>query len=1097
MAALAAGRPAGALTIVPPRSFAELASSADAVVLAAAGPSSSLSRGVLCSTRTEFGVLRALSGGIGPGASLTVEVPGGEVDGETWMVPGSPRFATGETYLLSLRRKAGDLWTPVLLAYGLLRETPARDGSLLLEPIEDALFVDALPRPDALPIEAPAVYEEGALLDHLADVLWRGARWEPDLVRAAAEDVLPRPGGGAVPAGCVYFNQNGMNFRWRAFDTGGTATIRADSRGELALPDGGFRQVQEALDLWMGVAGTSLNLVFDGPVEVSIDCAGGGAARNGIIVFNDPCSEMDSGILAVGGPVANGTHSFDGASWWTNTGWILIVNDGAGSVGEGTYRLLLAHELGHGLGFGHSADSSSIMWGTCCNNVNPLDRTCAAYTYPASNPQNQRPTVNAGGDRTIALAGDTLFVTGTAADDGLPAGGRLTTTWRQLGGPPGATFADPSALDTSVTFPSSGKYILGLSAHDGQLLRVNQAQVTADILVGSKLQTTFRQGAGGYTGTSDTMVLQSSPGARNGNAATLSVDGDDPSGSGQSTQTLLRFDGIFGDGKGQVPLGAEIVSATLELTTTDKGTGASLHRLLTSWTENDTWSAFGGDGIQGGKEASAAADATAAGQADVVQIDVRSSLAAWSRDPCSNFGWAFLPAGGDGWDFSSSEGAAPPRLVVEYSIVREVDIIKVGDVWRYFKGTAQPPADWSRPEFTPGAGWLSGATGIGYADGDDRTNLTDMQNRYASIFCRREFTVADPAEIGRLYLSIDYDDGFVAYLNGVEAARSATMGSPGTPVNRSTLSGDREAGAVESHRLGTGALLPGKNVLGVEVHNTRLDSSDLSFIPSLRAEHLIIADGAEWRFLRGSAPRPADWNAPEFDDSSWESGPTGIGYGDGDDATVLADMEGTYLAVSLRKAFQVPDPASPPPVLTVIHDDGVVVYLNGEEIGRANMPQGPVTPGTPALKSVEPAGTRFDIPAGVLRAGTNVLAASIHNAAADSSDLTFNCVLVGSPAAGGPVNCSRSFRRGDVQGDGSIDLSDPLRLLFHLFLAEEIGCPDAADLDDDGSLRLNDAVGLLNYLFRGGAAPAAPGPLCGRDVNADALPECGTSGCSG
>jgi hypothetical protein len=135
------------------------------------------------------------------------------------------------------------------------------------------------------------------------------------------------------------------------------------------------------------------------------------------------------------------------------------------------------------------------------------------------------------------------------------------------------------------------------------------------------------------------------------------------------------------------------------------------------------------------------------------------------------------------------------------------------------------------------------------------------------------------------------------------------------------------------------------------------------------------------------------------------------------------------------------------------------------------------------------------IPPGRLRAGTNVLAASIHNVSVTNTDLSFNCVLVPAPASASPVNCGGGFRRGDVQGDRVIDLSDPLRLLYFLFQAEAITCPDAADFDDDGVLEISDVIGLLDYLFRGGAAPAAPGPTCGQDPTVDSLAECSASGC--
>ncbi|MBI4604833.1 MAG: lamin tail domain-containing protein, partial [Planctomycetes bacterium] len=71
-----------------------------------------------------------------------------------------------------------------------------------------------------------------------------------------------------------------------------------------------------------------------------------------------------------------------------------------------------------------------------------------------------------------------------------------------------------------------------------------------------------------------------------------------------------------------------------------------------------------------------------------------------------------------------------------------------------------------------------------------------------------------------------------------------------------------------------------------------------------------IEAGEEWRYSKGTAAPPAGWTAVGFADGSWLSGPTGIGYGDNDDATVLSDMRGSYVTVFCRKAFTVADRGS-------------------------------------------------------------------------------------------------------------------------------------------------------------------------------------------
>ncbi len=175
-------------------------------------------------------------------------------------------------------------------------------------------------------------------------------------------------------------------------------------------------------------------------------------------------------------------------------------------------------------------------------------------------------------------------------------------------------------------------------------------------------------------------------------------------------------------------------------------------------------------------------------------------------------------------------------------------LITVGDEWRYFKGTEEPPADWNAPAFDDST-WLIGPTPIGYENSSGyearlATKLNDMRNKYLSVYARREFVVADPAQVTGLFLTVDVDDGYIAYLNGV---RVTALGGPSSPRYDQPASANREACA------GTGTptgpcppkpvdlsdylqdLVPGVNVLALQVHNQSLSSSDLIFVPELSA----------------------------------------------------------------------------------------------------------------------------------------------------------------------------------------------------------------------------------------------------------------------
>lgn len=166
-------------------------------------------------------------------------------------------------------------------------------------------------------------------------------------------------------------------------------------------------------------------------------------------------------------------------------------------------------------------------------------------------------------------------------------------------------------------------------------------------------------------------------------------------------------------------------------------------------------------------------------------------------------------------------------------------VVRRGDLFRYFPGTEQPPDNWNEPEFDASE-WDEGISALGYerdnagADIQTEVNIANLLSLYARI----EFTVENPDDALRAVLHMDYDDGFVAYLNGQEIARSVM--SPGVPSFNTPASGLHEAviyqgGEPEAFAVSDpqDALRAGTNVLAVEVHNENAASSDLTLIPFL------------------------------------------------------------------------------------------------------------------------------------------------------------------------------------------------------------------------------------------------------------------------
>ena len=149
--------PARGGTIIPPRDLGELARISDAVLLAQAGSSYARARGGFIYTYTSFEVLDVVSGAVQ--GSVLVETYGGVVDGQGWVVGGSPRFAEGSVYLLFLNRR-GDVWQPRMFAYGLLERLVAADGSTVLNHIGEHHDLTLLPRPDGVVPEPIGTYYE-------------------------------------------------------------------------------------------------------------------------------------------------------------------------------------------------------------------------------------------------------------------------------------------------------------------------------------------------------------------------------------------------------------------------------------------------------------------------------------------------------------------------------------------------------------------------------------------------------------------------------------------------------------------------------------------------------------------------------------------------------------------------------------------------------------------------------------------------------------------------------------------------------------------------------------------------------------------------
>ncbi|MFM2228721.1 MAG: hypothetical protein RL664_2064 [Bacteroidota bacterium] len=108
--------------------------------------------------------------------------------------------------------------------------------------------------------------------------------------------------------------------------------------------------------------------------------------------------------------------------------------------------------------------------------------------------------------------------------------------------------------------------------------------------------------------------------------------------------------------------------------------------------------------------------------------------------------------------------------------------------WHYIVPDATTPSEWISPSFDDSA-WSVGNGGFGFGDGDDGTNIPTGN---ISVYHRIHFIINDWNEISKFILNMDYDDSYVAYLNGVEISRS-NISSAGQPAWNDGADGQHEA----------------------------------------------------------------------------------------------------------------------------------------------------------------------------------------------------------------------------------------------------------------------------------------------------------------
>lgn len=354
-----------------------------------------------------------------------------------------------------------------------------------------------------------------------------------------------------------------------------------------------------------------------------------------------------------------------------------------------------------------------------------------------------------------------------------------------------------------------------------------------------------------------------------------------------------------------------------------------------------------------------------------------------------------------------------PLLLIVFSTQAQTTLISTGDTWKYLDNGSNQGSTWRDSTYND-ASWSSNTGPFGYGTVTGTTISTtvsygsDPNNKYITTYFRKSFTLSNPS-FTDLEMNIMVDDGAVVYINGTQVLVDNLSGTISyTTTATSAISGSDE-GDYETFNLSGSLLVNGTNVIAVEIHQVNVTSSDLSFDMELiattnAAPTTWISDGDDWYYWdQGTTPSGSWKTDTNYANTSWGLGASELGYGDGDEATTVGyggNASNKYVTTYFRKVFTIDDTSAFDYLsIDYVRDDGILIYINGEELVRDNMPSGTIGNTTTANSAIgggdEATWNNAAVLASTLYQGSNVVAVEIHQSDVTSSDISFNLELAG------------------------------------------------------------------------------------------------------
>jgi matrixin/fibronectin type III domain protein len=332
--------------------------------------------------------VEAVAKGYVPGSAIEVRVPGGVgADGVGLRIWGAPEFQPGDEPLLFLNPAPDGSFRIVQLMLGAFH---ARRSGGHLFAVQDLSQAHRMgPEPEDPARVRDREHFESWIADRAAGIQRAADYWRP----APAGLEGPREKYAQIQG------DDGLPVRWFKFDGGGSVAWKLDAAGQPGLdPSQAQERFQAAIQAWNGDPTSTIQYTYAG--LMSAGSGKGLHSTDGIngVLFNDPGNDVagsfdcrNGGILALSGPyfIANSTRGYRGQAYHEIVEADVVFQDGTQCFFQNDpsgLEEVMAHELGHTLGFAHSADRDALMWAGAHNDGRGArladdDRLAASVVY--------------------------------------------------------------------------------------------------------------------------------------------------------------------------------------------------------------------------------------------------------------------------------------------------------------------------------------------------------------------------------------------------------------------------------------------------------------------------------------------------------------------------------------------------------------------------------------------------------------------------------------------------------------------------------------------------------------------------------------------